>query len=865
MPSSTCSEESVFPGDSTTLLASNLHKLLSDAAILPSLPVSHRASNDVPSVLEQLFGEGVRDRTQHAGLICMLAETYGAEADTLVETLRRLSSLCANFLELYGDRPVRLMRAPARINILGEHVDYVSYLPTYSLPFGSREHDMLMLYGASETGRVRGASMHADYAPFDFSIEAGPRAGGGEFYGDDWLSYVFEGETPTPHWGNYVKGSAFFARLKFGERVARGFDFVVDSSIPPRGGASSSSALAVLAGAAIREVNGVAFEPGELAVDSSKAEWFVGTRGGSMDHLTICLGRRSHAVRISYGEHSTRLLPLPPGRLRWVTFFSHPADKGRDIMLEYNERAAVSRLLIPAVIESWARTDLERHAEWERAVGALRSGADTAAEGVESLLRTLPETVTLEEFERDYAAPYAECLKAFPALAEGRRGRPLRVRSYALHHLGEIRRVLAAERLLVQLDTTSASQDDAETVSLMGQLLNESHASLRDLYGVSTPEVESLLGIILSDPGVRGARLMGGGFGGNVLALTTEEDLPALKARVQAEFYAPRGRDGIREGSVMVSTPGEGLSELGFASVWRRAVEEFNSQGAERYRAGVGAVLDCVEDGAESGDVWPLIIAAGKGARARESGLNVPKPLAPVGGVPSILRVLRNVREGCGDSARAPVVVVSPETESAVREALAGEEVSYVVQPEPLGTGDAVLRASELLKDFRGRALVIWSTQPVVRPRTVRRTLKLAALFEEYDMILPTALQVRPYAPVERDASGRVLASRETHLEGAPRPEFGETNIGLFVLKSASMFDALKELRRRHWREQERLYERAGGELGFPNEMVNFLSARPTGVLACPFADAREVQGIKTLEDVMLCESFIEELNEREA
>lgn len=798
----------------------------------------------------------------------MLAKTYGEQdTDTLGEILRRLSSLCASFQELYGDRPVRLMRAPARINILGEHVDYVSYLPTYSLPFGSREHDMLMLYGPSETGRVRGASLHVDYGPFDFSLHGGPTAGDGKSYEADWLRYVFEGATPAPHWSNYVEGSVFFARMKFGASVARGFDFVVDSTIPSRGGASSSSALTVLAGAAIREVNGVVCDAGKLALDSSKAEWFVGTRGGSMDHLTICLARRAHAVRISYGEQSTRVLPLPPGRLRWVTFFSQPADKGREIMLEYNERAAVSRLLIPGIIEGWARAAPELHAAWEHAVAGLRSGSDDADDVVESLLQELPETITLEEVERDYEKTFAECVKAFPALVEGRRGSPLRVRAYALHHLGEIRRVAAAERLLTTSLGSPAAQDDAEEVSFLGRLLDESHESLRDLYGVSTHEVESLVGIIRSDPGVRGARLMGGGFGGNVLALTDETSLPALIARVQSEYYAPRGRDGEREGSVMASTPGDGLSELSLASVWRRAVKKFNSLGADAvpYRVGVGAMLDASEADSELGAVWPVIVAAGKGSRARESGLNVPKPVAPVGGVPAILRVLRNVREGCGVIARAPVVVVSPETAVAVREALAGEEVNYIMQPEPLGTGDALLHAHELMKEFSGKALVIWGTQPVIRPRTIRRTLKLAALFKEYEMILPTALKRRPYAPVERDASGRVLVSRETHLEGAPRPEFGETNIGLFFLKSAAMFDALLELRRQHWQEAFGRYDRTGGELGFPNELINYFAGRESGVLACPFADAREEQGIKTLVDVALCEQFISELEEGDA
>ena len=168
------------------------------------------------------------------------------------------------------------------------------------------------------------------------------------------------------------------------------------------------------------------------------------------------------------------------------------------------------------------------------------------------------------------------------------------------------------------------------------------------------------------------------------------------------------------------------------------------------------------------------------------------------------------------------------------------------------------------MKEYSGRALVIWGTQPVITPRTVRRALKLASLFEEYDMILPTALKERPYAPIERDSGGRVLASRETHLEGAPRPEFGETNSGLFILKSVAMFDALLVLRRRHWQEAVGRYDRERGELGFPNEMINHFAGRASGVLACPFADGREEQGIKTLADVILCEQFISELEEEE-
>ena len=74
------------------------------------------------------------------------------------------------------------------------------------------------------------------------------------------------------------------------------------------------------------------------------------------------------------------------------------------------------------------------------------------------------------------------------------------------------------------------------------------------------------------------------------------------------------------------------------------------------------------------------------------------------------------------------------------------------------------------------------------------------------------------------------------------------------------MFETLLSLRREYWNEAERCYHRPRGELGFPNELINHLSERQTGVLASPLADVREAQGIKNLEDVALCERFISEL-----
>jgi hypothetical protein len=97
-------------------------------------------------------------------------------------------------------------------------------------------------------------------------------------------------------------------------------------------------------------------------------------------------------------------------------------------------------------------------------------------------------------------------------------------------------------------------------------------------------------------------------------------------------------------------------------------------------------------------------------------------------------------------------------------------------------------------------------------------------------------------------------------LEQADKVAFGESNIGMFLLKNKSMCDALNDLHQQYWNETESRYNRPGGELGFPNELINYFAAHNNSVFACAIADSREEQGIKRLSDLDLCERFICEL-----
>ncbi len=720
---------------------------------------------------------------------------------------------------------------------------------------------MLMLYTTSATAEVRGVSTDPRFAAASFSLDYASVPSLNKNIENEWLEYLSKQGTHQHHWLNYIKGPVYFALGKFGERISNGFDFAVDSNIPAGGGASSSSALVVQGGAAIRFVNHISSTPEELASDSAMAEWFIGTRGGSMDHKTICLAESANAVLISYAAENFKQVTLPDEPFQWITFFSKPADKGRETMIHYNERAAVSRLLIPAIIARWQHTNSERSGEWLKVIESLTAGSMETLDVAESLLRELPETITLELLERDYPDAFLELQRSFPALFNDLSRWPMLVRARALHHLGEVKRVAIAAKTLNSLKSNSTPESELSAMEKIGELLDESHASLRDLYGVSTDEVENLISIIRSDPHVLGARMMGGGFGGNVLALTTRAWEKKLIERVQAEYYSAQNRNGLAEGSIMVSTPGPGVAHVDLNDLWRETISHINTLGdrAAAYSSNIRAILDSLPAAASYADVWPVIVAAGKGTRATASGLTVPKPVASVLNQPTIVHVLRNIQIALGKT-KTPIIIVSPQTEEAVRNALVLEDVLFVVQPEGLGTGDAVLKAHEQLADFDGRTLVVWSTQPVIQPDTFARTARLATLFVSSQMVLPTTFKQRPYAPITRSQSGTVSSAVETHLESAEAVEGGETNIGLFLLHNQTMFEVLLDLKDRYWNRESGRYNRPSGELGFPNELINAFARLDNGVFASPFADWREEQGIKHLDDLKRCEQFIGEL-----
>ena len=118
-------------------------------------------------------------------------------------------------------------------------------------------------------------------------------------------------------------------------------------------------------------------------------------------------------------------------------------------------------------------------------------------------------------------------------------------RRRARHVITENERTLAA-----------ANAMDAGDADALGDLMNASHASLRDDYEVSGPGLDAMVGIAQSSPGCRGARMTGGGFAGCAVALVDAEGAEAFTRTVRDRYRAANGLDA----GIWLSQPAAGAS-----------------------------------------------------------------------------------------------------------------------------------------------------------------------------------------------------------------------------------------------------------------------------------------------------------------
>lgn len=239
-------------------------------------------------------------------------------------------------------------------------------------------------------------------------------------------------------------------------------------------------------------------------------------------------------------------------------------------------------------------------------------------------------------------------------------------------------------------------------------------------------------------------------------------------------------------------------------------------------------------------DSWTaVILAAGQGKRMRSS---LPKVLHPLAGRPMVRYVLHAAREaGFGRC----VVVVGADVD-AVRATL-GDDVDYVVQPEPLGTGHALAQAQEAACDAE-QILVLNGDVPLITAEILAR---LAQSHEEQaaDLTFLTAQveEVGEYGRVQRDGDGRVTGVVEApeRDEGTEGP--AEINAGQYCFRAAWLWPRLAAI------------PKASNGEHYLTSLVPMAVQEGAALLPVPAADPDEVQGINDRVQLARAEALLRE------
>ena len=302
-------------------------------------------------------------------------------------------------------------------------------------------------------------------------------------------------------WVNYVQAAAQMLASRF--ELRRGFDAAVDGNVPLAAGLSSSSATLVGALLALMRVNDLELPLAELQQLAAEAERYVGVAGGGMDQAISLGGRAGHALVIDFDPVRMQPTPMPAD---WRFVISNTlvmAEKSGAARAAYNERTRE------------CREALAQFLAHPQAAGLPRSWYGLV-----------------------HNVPSAQLLELAQVALQGV------LRKRFRHVVSEGARVEEARQAMLRGDARA-----------FGQLMDASHASLREDYEVSSAELD-LLVAIARESGALGARLTGAGFGGCSVALCLAAEAPGVVAALERRYYATR--PGASRDAVFVAQASDG-------------------------------------------------------------------------------------------------------------------------------------------------------------------------------------------------------------------------------------------------------------------------------------------------------------------
>ena len=282
-------------------------------------------------------------------------------------------------------------------------------------------------------------------------------------------------------WANNFKGMITYLREKY-DNIDHGFNLYIKANLPSGSGLSSSAAIEMLMGIILKDEFNLDVDRIALAKMGQRTEnEFVGLNSGIMDQFACIMGKKDSAIFLDCNTLDYEYKPLALGDYEIIIMATNKPHTLADSA--YNDRV---RECHDAVKKLQAKLDIK----------------------------------TLGELDNDTFDEYAYLINNETEIKRAR------------HAVSENQRTLRA---------TNAMQDG--DLEKLGRLIDASHVSLHYDYEVTGQELDTLAEASWAQPGVLGARMIGGGFGGSAIAIVKKDQAEAFKKNVGKIYRDKVGYD----------------------------------------------------------------------------------------------------------------------------------------------------------------------------------------------------------------------------------------------------------------------------------------------------------------------------------
>ena len=505
-----------------------------------------------------------------------IQSVYGSRSSAKA---KELVELLEAFKKHNGDEGVIITRAPGRVNLMGRHVEHRGGCTNMICT----ENETVLVVSPRHDDTVSISNVDSPFGSYSFSISKCMQGKKGY---SSWIDFI---ESPAVcadiaenkgAWVNYVKAAVMRFRYEFPATRFVGMNILMKGDIPIAAGLSSSSSIVVATAEAIVALNHLHVTTQQFVDLCGEGEWIVGTRGGSGDHAAMKCSVRDKVTHMYFKPFSVGESTGFSSDYKIVVADSCiQAKKSEGSKDRFNQKVACYEfglMLIKKFYPQYSEKiqylrDLNRIGLTDIQLYEMLLTLPEKASSSD-LYELLPEHVDeIKRLQKSHAIPeyyevrnvmlfgIAECLrseKACEIIASG-----------DYQRLGEMMNISHnGDRVWKDGKLYDYSASDSYLKGLIRNLKSGVNIEASRIinqgggYACSTPEIDNLVDLACSCPGVLGAQIAGAGLGGSIIILVSATEAQSLISVLDEKYYKPNGL----KCAAQVCSPAAGSSVITF-------------------------------------------------------------------------------------------------------------------------------------------------------------------------------------------------------------------------------------------------------------------------------------------------------------